>query len=78
MANDTLPIPARFRASCDLCGHDLDVRKEGVHQWTAGWVMIREGGGGHGISLPQRANKWAHRQCVDRETKGLTAQRQMF
>jgi hypothetical protein len=71
-------IPARFRSVCAFCGHDLDTREPGVHQWTAGWVMNRSSGGGHGISLPQRENRWAHRQCVERAARGQTQQRSLF
>jgi len=39
-------------------------------------VMQRTGGGGHGVSLPQRADRWACRYCVERITKGY--QRDMF
>jgi hypothetical protein len=72
------PIPTRFKAACEFCGYDLDTRKEGVHQWTAGWVMQREGGGGHGISLAKRENRWAHRHCVDRASRGFAHQERMF
>lgn len=64
-------IPARFRRPCALhCGHDLDIREAGTHQWTAGWVKLRQGGGGHGISLPVREDRWAHGWCVERAVKG--------
>ena len=66
------------RVPCDICKEDLDIRDPGVCQWTAGWVLIREGGGGHGISCPERANRWAHRYCVDRMSKGLINQPSLF
>lgn len=71
-------IPERRRRMCKLCSLELDIEAPGVHQWTAGWVMNRTGGGGHGISCPERKDLWAHRHCVDRETKGHTHQRDMF
>jgi len=71
-------IPERFRGKCEFCGHLLDVRADGVHQRTSGWVKNRSGGGGHGVSLPQRENKWAHGYCVDRATHGLLKQHSMF
>jgi hypothetical protein len=74
----TPPIPARYRAACEFCGNELNTQAEGVHQWTAGWVMQRAGGGGHGISLPERSNRWAHRQCVENEVRGATQQQSMF
>jgi hypothetical protein len=70
--------PARFRGTCAFCNRDLDTREAGVHQWTAGWVMNRMGGGGHGVSLPQRENKWAHRHCVERAIKGQAQQERLF
>lgn len=73
----TAPIPARFSAECEFCHGILDIRQEGVHQWTSGWVRQREGGGGHGISLAERANRWAHAYCVDREIRGYTKQGQL-
>lgn len=66
------------RATCEFCGADLDVTESGVHQWVAGWVMNRAAGGGHGISLPERANRWAHRHCVELAIRGLTKQASMF
>jgi len=63
-------IPEVYRAGCELCGEDLDVRRFGVYQWTAGWVKQRAGGGGHGISLAQRERRWAHDDCVERVAAG--------
>jgi len=71
-------IPTRFAAPCTYCGHELDTRAEGTHQWTSGWVMQRQGGGGHGVSLPRRHNYWAHRQCVERAIKGGPTQATML
>jgi hypothetical protein len=71
-------VPTRFQGQCELCGNDLDTRENGVHQWTAGWVMQRAGGGGHGISLAERENRWAHAHCVDRATRGFLKQGSMF
>jgi hypothetical protein len=53
------------------------VRDSGVYQHTSGWVMNRAGGGGHGVSLPERANRWAHGLCVQRAIRGVTNQRTM-
>jgi hypothetical protein len=71
-------IPAHRRTACTLCQRDLDTGEPGVYQWTSGWVMRREGGGGHGVSLPERANKWAHRSCVERAVRGLLTQTALF
>jgi hypothetical protein len=73
-----MEIPARFQATCELCADALDIRAMGVHQWTCGWVMQREGGGGHGVSLPVRENRWAHGRCVERASKGTLAQVALF
>ena len=72
------PIPARYRASCEFCGELLDVRDRGVYQHVAGWVMNRAGGGGHGVSLPERAHRWAHGLCVERASAGTLDQQRMF
>lgn len=74
----TMTIPTRFRAACEFCGNELNTQAEGVHQWTAGWVMQRAGGGGHGISLPERSNRWAHRHCVENAIRGTAQQQSMF
>jgi hypothetical protein len=71
-------IPDHLRAVCEFCKRDLNTQSDGVHQWTAGWVKNRSGGGGHGISLAVREKRWAHGYCVDRETQGLTNQRTLF
>jgi len=71
-------IPDRYKAKCEFCGYELDTREAGVHQYTSGWVMNRAGGGGHGISVPERANRWAHRQCVERVARGQLGQGSMF
>ena len=76
--NRTLPLPARFAAQCELCGDTLDTRRAGVHQWTAGWVMQRKDGGGHGISLPERTARWAHGHCVESASRGWGKQASMF
>src|SRR5262245_61400019 len=58
------------RVKCEFCNYELDTTESGTHQWTAGWVKLRSGGGGHGVSLPVREPKWAHGQCVERRVKG--------
>lgn len=73
-----ITIPTRFRASCEFCGNELNTQAEGIHQWTSGWVMQRAGGGGHGISLPERSNRWAHRYCVENAIRGTAQQASMF
>jgi len=75
---DTIEIPARYRAACEFCDQPVDVRSTGVFQHTSGWVMNRTGGGGHGVSLPERANRWAHGHCVEGMTKRGTAQAGLF
>ena len=74
MSDERLRIPAAYAAPCDLCDEQLDVRAVGVHQWVAGWVMQRAGGGGHGISCPQRARRWAHGRCVTAAARGRSDQ----
>ena len=71
-------IPARFRALGQFCKSEWDTRETGVHQYTKGWVKNRSGGGGHGISLAERENKWAHGYCVDRKSEGTLEQQRMF
>ena len=78
MTTATIHIPERYKVSCEFCRVALDVRDRGVYQHTAGWVMNRSGGGGHGVSLPERQNRWAHRFCVEQAVKGHTQQTRMF
>lgn len=73
-----MQIPTRFIAKCELCSRELNTQADGVHQWVAGWVKNRSGGGGHGISLAQAENRWAHGQCVERKIKGYDKQFGMF
>jgi ribosomal protein L24E len=56
--------------TCHFCGHQVKPSEYGVHQWTAGWVKLRVGGGGHGIALAERAAIWAHGACVERRAQG--------
>lgn len=67
-------IPDRRRRLCEFCQKELDTEGPGVHQYTKGWVKNRTGGGGHGVSLPQRENRFAHGYCVDRVTDGTFKQ----
>jgi len=76
--SDQLHIPERLRGKCHFCGHELNIEAEGTHQFTTGWVKIRSGGGGHGVSLPRRENKWAHSWCIDGVTRGTLTQTSMF
>ena len=71
-------IPAHRAAQCEYCGQPLDSEALGTYQWTSGWVMRREGGGGHGVSLPERAARWAHGYCVDRAIRGTLNQSSLF
>jgi len=77
-ADDRLRTPPAYQANCELCNGLLDTRANGVHQWTAGWVMQRSGGGGHGISLPVRESRWAHGDCINLKTRGLLNQPVLF
>jgi hypothetical protein len=67
-------IPSAFRANCEFCQREIDTRAEGTHQHTSGWVKNRSGGGGHGISLPKRENRWACGYCIDRAARGFLQQ----
>jgi hypothetical protein len=71
-------IPDRFKSKCEFCQRELDTRMDGTHQYTSGWVMNRSGGGAHAISMPKRENRWAHRQCVEKASKGTLGQTSMF
>src|SRR4051812_13201542 len=71
-------IPTRFRALCEFCGREINTQANGIYQLTAGWVMQRAGGGGHGVSLPMRVNRWACGYCVEKAAKGLAGQTSMF
>jgi len=64
--------------ACALCGEPVNPESVGVYQRTSGWVQRREGGGGHGVSLPEREAKWAHRHCVERAVRGLLHQTELF
>lgn len=57
-------IPERFQATCDFCRQPLDMRANGVHQFTEGWVEKRKAGGGHAISLAVRKPLYAHGPCI--------------
>jgi hypothetical protein len=70
-------IREAYRAQCEICGHDLDTHEDGVHQWTAGWVMNRKRGG-HGISCAVRSPRWAHHHCVVNAVAGLERQSALF
>lgn len=76
--DERLRIPDAYRAPCELCDEPLDVRAVGVHQWTAGWVANRAGGGGHGISCPRRSRRWAHPACVAKAAAGKTEQGELL
>jgi hypothetical protein len=67
-----------MRINCEFCKKELDIHGVGVHQFTKGWVKNRSGGGGHGISLPEREPRWAHGYCIDRLTSGTFSQEQLF
>lgn len=71
-------IPASRRARCAFCERELDTEAVGVYQWTSGWVKVRAEGGGHGVSLPERENRWACRVCVDLAVRGTLKQGALF
>jgi hypothetical protein len=70
-------VPDRFCAKCEFCKNELDTREDGTSQFTSGWVKQRSGGGGHGVSLAKRENRWAHSYCVERAAQGYS-QTSMF
>jgi hypothetical protein len=71
-------IPSAFRANCEFCKTEIDTRAEGTHQHTSGWVKVRSGGGGHGISLAQRDSRWACGYCIDRAVRGFLKQESLL
>jgi len=71
-------IPAHRKAPCEFCQRELDVDTPGVYQWTCGWVMRRDDGGGHSISLPVRATRFACRPCIDQAIRGSLHQSSLF
>lgn len=71
-------IPAKYASACAFCGEILDVRDRGVYQRTSGWVMNRDGGGGHAVSLPEREPRWAHGICIERQRHGTFGQTPLF
>jgi hypothetical protein len=67
-------VPTRYRALCEFCQNVLDTRTDGTHQFVSGWVKNRSQGGGHGVSLPHRENRWAHAYCVERASRNSSNQ----
>ena len=53
-----------------MCGDPLDVRQNGVHVYTSGWVENRRDGGGHAIRLPRKEQRYACKFCVDKQAAG--------
>lgn len=78
-ADSPYAIPARYRTKCENqnCQRIIDIRVDdgSVCQFTSGWVMQRSGGGGHGVMMPKRENRWMHRECVERLVQGGDQQR---
>jgi hypothetical protein len=71
-------IPTRFRGTCEFCGKAINTSESGVHQFVRGWVMNRMGGGGHGVSLPEREPRFACGYCIKLRTEGSFGQTSMF
>lgn len=71
-------IPARFQADCHFCQQEIDIRREGVHQFVSGWVKNRAGGGGNAIAVPERLNRYACKLCIERLKHGTTIQMTLF
>jgi len=71
-------VPTRFRGTCEFCNKALNTSERGVHQFVKGWVMNRAGGGGHGVSLPEREQRFACGYCVQRRSEGSFGQTSMF
>lgn len=71
-------IPSRYRTKCEFCNREINTQSNDVFQLTAGWVRRRAGGGGHGVSLPTRAPRWACALCIETKSKGHAGQGLMF
>lgn len=72
--NEATRIPEARRAKCEFCPDVVDVEAFGICQFTKGWVLRRQGGGGHGVSLAEHENRWAHGRCVERQAARLRDQ----
>lgn len=68
-------VPSRAQVLCEgRCGRMINIEADGVHQWTCGWVMRRAGGGGHGVSLAVRQQRFMCRMCLRDKVEGFTEQ----
>ena len=74
-----MTIPDRFRARCDFCGDELDIRRPGVFVLKLGWVKNRSQGGGNALALPKSQGRYACMHCIDRQQHKLSPfQAQLF
>ena len=78
MSDERTRIPPKYAAPCELCAELLDIRRDGVHQWTAGWVKQRSTGGGHAVACAVRSRRWAHDACVRRASAGMFEQGELL
>ena len=73
----TRPTSA-YLVKCELCPREVDIRAAGTHQFVTGWAMNRAGGGAHAIALRKPERRWAHRECIEAEARGLRFQSSLF
>ena len=53
--------------TCAFCEEAVDPDQNGVFYQVKGWIMKRERGGAHGITLQEGPYAYAHGGCIDRQ-----------
>lgn len=62
---------------CAYCREELGKKEleRGCHRRAKTWTKSRDGGGVHGLVMPEPLDEWAHDECVARAKRGQTNQR---
>lgn len=56
---------------CSLCGQ-AGIDPERDYRRVIGWERRRSAGGTNAVALRQPLGEWAHRNCVDLTTSGIS------
>ncbi len=60
------------------CGVSVDPTAPGVAQYVSGWAVNRSEGGTHGLSAPQRHDRWLCRGCLEKVRHGISFNQQVM
>lgn len=64
-------VPLSRVRTCSYCSVQVDSNATGVYQLAIGWLANRKQGGANTIAIPNRVDRYACSECIDKLKHGI-------